>query len=185
MFRPTSLAISCLLHLIGANLVKDCINRELVNPWDLKESGEDFIHLAMIISGGEEDIEHFTSKADRLLETVLSTSKGGAIHLIFITEESSVPTIARHVESALARALRERILFNSETWKLVKGRSFRIPRLRVEFVSMEAITLRHRAEMEEMKKHFNNYNDWYTMKGDPQWAWMPAAKYNHDLFYLR
>ena len=185
MFRPASLAISCLLHLSNANLVKDCINRELVNPWDLKESGEDFIHLAMIISGGEEDIEHFTSKADRLLETVLSTSKGGAIHLIFITEESSVPTIARHVESALARALRERILFNSETWKLVKGRSFRIPRLRVEFVSMEAITLRHRAKMEEMKKHFNNYNDWYTMKGDPKWAWMPAAKYNHDLFYLR
>ena len=35
-----------------------------------------------------------------------------------------------------------------------------------------------------MKKHFNNYKDWYKMKGDPQWAWMPAAKYNHDLFYL-
>jgi len=138
----------------------------------------------MIISGGEEDIEHFTSKADRLLETVLSTSKGTPIHLIFITEDSSVSTIAKHVESAFARALRERILFNSETWKLVKGRSFRIPKLRVEFVSMASITSRHRVEIEQMKKHFNNYKDWYKMKGDPQWAWMPAAKYNHDLFYL-
>ena len=181
-----SFVLSSLLLLPGswASLVKDCVNRELVDPWDVRERGEHFIHLAMIISGGKEDIEHFTSKADRLLVTVLSTSKGNSIHLIFITEESSVPTIARHVESAFARALRERILFNSETWKQVKGRMFRIPKLRVEFVSMASITSRHRIRIEHLKKHFNNYSDWYTMKGDPKWAWMPAAKYNHDLFYL-
>ena len=85
-----------LLPVSWASLVKDCVNRELVDPWDVRERGEHFIHLAMIISGGKEDIEHFTSKADRLLVTVLSTSKGNSIHLIFITEESSVPTIARH-----------------------------------------------------------------------------------------
>ena len=46
------------------------------------------------------------------------------------------------------------------------------------------ITSRHRLNIEQMKKYFNNYGKWYKMKGDPQWAWMPAAKYNHDLFYL-
>merc|ERR1712115_442504 len=90
-----------ILPVVRGTLIQDSIYSDIVEPWNIRLRDNDSIHLAMIISGNnKEDIEHFTSKADRMLQTLVSLSKGKSVHLIFITEAPSVPTIARHVESA-------------------------------------------------------------------------------------
>ena len=82
-----SFILLLLLLPIRATLVQDCVYREMVNPWNIRcmtmtmtmtmtrVRGEEYIHLAMVISGDEHKIEHFTSKADRMLVTLVSLSQ--------------------------------------------------------------------------------------------------------------
>jgi hypothetical protein len=46
----------------------------------------------------------------------------------------------------------------------------------VEFVSLAAVTSKYRATIDHMKGHFNNYQEWYRINGDPKWTLKPAAK---------
>ena len=47
------------------SLVEECISKELVDPWEIEETGEEFIHLALVLSGKGVDLERHASMADR------------------------------------------------------------------------------------------------------------------------
>ena len=47
------------------SLLEGCISNELVDPWEIKETGEEFIHLALVLSGKGVDLERHASMADR------------------------------------------------------------------------------------------------------------------------
>ena len=47
------------------SLVEECIRKELVDPWEVEETGEEFIHLALVLSGKDDNLERHASMADR------------------------------------------------------------------------------------------------------------------------
>ena len=49
------------------SLVQKCISKELVDPWEIKVWGREFIHLALVLSGNRVDIDRHVGMADRLL----------------------------------------------------------------------------------------------------------------------
>ena len=49
------------------SLVQKCISKELVDPWEIKVRGREFIHLALVLSGNRVDIDRHVGMADRLL----------------------------------------------------------------------------------------------------------------------
>ena len=49
------------------SLVKKCINKELVDPWEIKVRGREFIHLALVLSGKGDDLERHASMANRYI----------------------------------------------------------------------------------------------------------------------
>ena len=51
------------------SLVQKCISKELVDPWEIKVRGREFIHLALVLSGNSVDIERHVGMADRLLSS--------------------------------------------------------------------------------------------------------------------
>ena len=51
------------------SLVQKCINKELVDPWEIKVRGREFIHLALVLSGTSVDIERHVGMTDRLLSS--------------------------------------------------------------------------------------------------------------------
>ena len=51
------------------SLVQKCISKELVDPWDIKVRGREFIHLALVLSGNTVDIDRHVGMADRLLSS--------------------------------------------------------------------------------------------------------------------
>jgi len=165
------------------SLLEGCINKELVDPWEIKETGEEFIHLALVLSGKGVDLERHASMADRFLQSLLATSHGRPIHLIFITDSSSIATIVRHVSDTVGKVLLERILINSEA---LNPNRKQIPKLRVEFVSQASILHQHRQTIDHMRIHFDNHQQLMTLnqKQAPGWAFVPTSRYKYDIFYL-
>ena len=49
------------------SLVEECIRKELVDPWEVEETGEEFIHLALVLSGKGVDLERHASMANRYI----------------------------------------------------------------------------------------------------------------------
>ena len=47
------------------SLLEECISKELVDPWEIKETGEEFIHLALVLSGKGVNLDRHTIMADR------------------------------------------------------------------------------------------------------------------------
>ena len=47
------------------SLLESCIRKQLVEPWDIREIGEDFIHLAIVLSGEGANLERHAIMADR------------------------------------------------------------------------------------------------------------------------
>merc|ERR1712203_884624 len=115
--------------------------------------------------------------------SLLTTSHGQPVHLIFITESSNIATIARHVSDTLGKILLERILITSEA---LNPNRKKLPLLRVEFVSQASILRRHRHTIDHMRIHFDNHNQLMKLhqKEWPGWAFAPTSRYKYDMFYL-
>ena len=47
------------------SLLQECISHELVDPWQIKVTGEEFIHLALVLSGKGANLERHAIMADR------------------------------------------------------------------------------------------------------------------------
>ena len=49
------------------SLVEECISKQLVDPWQIEETGEEFIHLALVLSGKDVNLERHAMMADRYI----------------------------------------------------------------------------------------------------------------------
>ena len=152
-------------HSILSSFLSHSIHPTLIPPWDIKVNTSDHIHYCLLMSGITPDAEptgHFLVKLGRLLESILLLSRGIPLHLIFLTEEESIATIRKQVESSYAKATMDRLLKVDEQERKIK---YKIPKLEVEFVSHKDITDKFAESIDGMKKHFNNWDREYAVKG--------------------
>ena len=141
------------------------IHTTLVSPWDIRLTTPDHIHYCLLMSGVTHSAEptgHFLSKLARLLESILLLSRGTPLHLIFLTEHISMDTIKITVETAYSKAVMDRLLKREEQHK---KNIYKIPRVEVEFVKHKDITDKFEESIAAMKKHFNNWDRQYSVKG--------------------
>ena len=160
-----------LLHVLlivrqaSSSLIRQSIYTELVKPWDVKISSSDYIHLGLVMAGvspEEHPEQHYLHRMEKMLRSAISYSQGTPIHLIFLSDQGSIEVISKRVESTFASMLLGRVLLHNEIWKMKR---YRIPKLRVEFVDMSAITDKYRDTVEHMKTHFNRFNESYKIGG--------------------
>ena len=150
---------------LPCSILSHSIHPSLIPPWDLRLTTPDHIHYCLLMSNVTPTAEptgHFLSKLGRLLESILLLSRGIPLHLIFLTEEESIGSIQRQVELSYASAVMDRMLKNEEQGKKMK---YKIPRVEVEFVNHKDITDKFEESIAGMKKHFNNWDREYEVKG--------------------
>ena len=149
----------------SSSLIRQSINTELVKPWDVKISSPEYIHMGLVMAGvspEQHPEQHYLNRMEKMLRSTISYSQGTPLHLVFISDQDSVQVISRRVESAYASMVMGRILLHNEIWKMKR---YRIPRLRVEFVDLSAVTDKYRDTVEHMKTHFNRFNESYRIGG--------------------
>jgi hypothetical protein len=150
-----------------SSLIRQSIYTELVKPWEVKIFSPEYIHMGMVMAGvGPEQHlpeQHYLDRMEKMLRSTITYSQGTPLHLVFICDQESVQVISRRVESVYASMVIGRILLHNEVWKM---KSYRIPKLRVEFVYLSAIIDKYRDTVEHMKTHFNNFNESYRINGE-------------------
>jgi len=180
-----SLLVLLILRETSSSLITQSIFTELVKPWDVKISSPEYIHMGLVMAGvspEQHPEQHYLHRMEKMLRSTISYSQGTPLHLVFISDQESVQVISRRVESAYASMVMGRILLHNEIWKMKR---YRIPKLRVEFVDLSAITDKYRDTVEHMKTHFNRFNESYRIsESQDNWGFWPATKYDKDLFYL-
>ena len=150
---------------LPCTILSHSIHPSLIPPWDLRLTTPDHIHYCLLMSNvttAAEPTGHFLAKLGRLLESILLLSRGIPLHLIFLTEEESIGSIQQQVEVFYAIAVMDRMLKTEEQEKKMK---YKIPRVEVEFVNHKDITDKFEESIAGMKKHFNNWNREYAVKG--------------------
>ena len=68
----------------SSSLIRQSIYQELVQPWDVKITGPEYIHLGLVMAGvspKEHPEQHYVSRLDKMLRSVFSLSQGTALHL--------------------------------------------------------------------------------------------------------
>ena len=193
------LIVLLILRETSSSLIRQSIFTELVKPWDVKISSPEYIHMGLVMAGvspEQHPEQHYLHRMEKMLRSTISYSQGTPLHLVFISDQESVQVISRRVESAYASMVMGRILLHNEIWKMKR---YRIPKLRVEFVDLSAITDKYRDTVEHMKKHFNNYNEAYRISGKAediypsiificrkqrQLGLLASSEYDKNLFYL-
>ena len=151
---------------VRSSLIRQSIYKELVKPWDVKITSPEYIHMGLVMAGVSPDQhpeQHYLNRLEKMLRSTISFSQGTPLHLVFISDQESVEIISRRVESTFASLILGRILLHNENWKMKR---YRIPKLRVEFVDMTAITDKYRDTIDHMKTHFNRYNESYRISGE-------------------
>ena len=158
-----ALALYFLIFLLtirhsSSTLISQSIYTELVKPWDVKISSAEYIHMGLVMAGvspEQHPEQHYLHRMEKMLRSTISYSQGTPLHLVFICDQESVETISKRVETTFASMVLGRILLHNEIWKMKR---YRIPKIRVEFVDMSAITDKYRDTVEHMKTHFNRFN---------------------------
>merc|ERR1712083_792643 len=153
--------ILILARQVTSSLIRQSIYTELVKPWEVKISSPEYIHLGLVMAGvspEQHPEQHYLRRMEKMLRSAISYSQGTPIHLVLLSDQESIEVISRRVESTFASMLLGRVLLHNEIWKMKR---YRIPKLRVEFVDMSAITDKHRQTVEHMKTHFNRFNESY------------------------
>ena len=161
-----SLIVLLILRETSSSLIRQSIFTELVKPWDVKISSPEYIHMGLVMAGvspEQHPEQHYLHRMEKMLRSTISYSQGTPLHLVFISDQESVQVISRRVESAYASMVMGRILLHNEIWKMKR---YRIPKLRVEFVDLSAITDKYRDTVEHMKTHFNRFNESYRISGE-------------------
>ena len=165
--------------------ISRAVLRELVQPGQLLYTGEDWLHLGLVMAGVgmvEHPEQYYVTRLHRLVKSAVKYSDGVPLHLVFISDRPSLETISSQVESSLGSILLRGLLVHSERWIWARHT---FPPVRVEFVDITAITDPFRHTIEHMKLHFNRWDEAYRYNdstGDYQY-W-PASKYHKDLFYV-
>ena len=167
----TKISILLLLSILSptkcTTILSHSIHTTIIPPWDIRLTTPDHIHYCLLMSNVTHSAEptgHFIRKLGRLLESILLLSRGIPLHLIFLTEHDSIDTIQHRVELSYSKVLMDRLLKREEQTKKIK---YKIPRVEVEFVNHKDITDKFEESIAGMKKHFNNWDREYQVKGKP------------------
>ena len=166
MFSLLLLSLTYLPSTLLANLLAPSFGTSLLAPWSLNVTTSDHIHYCLLVSKvtpADEPTGHFLRKLDRLLESIFLLSRGVPLHFILLTEDESISSIIPVMERVYARAVMQRLLWRDEQHKKER---YKIPRVIVEFVSYEKIVQKYQDSIVAMKRHFNNWDREYAVKGN-------------------
>jgi hypothetical protein len=194
--------IPIFLHILCARAQVDTsdlrnvvIETGLKSASDVKYVGRNFVHTAMIMTNvlgkpkKEKDItvefkmydkkSKLLAQFERMIQSILLHSTGTPLHFIFITEEESMHIITKVLKDEIGKYLSELII------KIPQYTTWKVPKLKVEFVDIESITSKHREEIDLMKTYFGHYFPPDTaFNCETGRAVIQSPKYTLDLFYI-
>ena len=102
---------------------------------------------------------------EKLLESVFILSKGVPLHLIFLVDESSVKKVKSTLWNTYSRCVTERIIVTEKRFKSTENSKYKFPKVDAEFVDYTNIIDKFSSEVDILKKHFNNWDKEYNVKG--------------------
>ena len=201
------------LHLLGipflstillasTDLRDDIFQTELVKISDIKLTGNEYIHVGMILTNVLGITKHFNNNLtvefqmrdkkskmltqfEKMLQSIFLYSSGSPLHFIFLTDEESLHTIESSVKQEVGRYLSQSIIYKIPVRN--QRTIFKFPRLRVEFVDISSVTSEHREEIERLKEYYGHHAKPGTVfkpKGEDGPVYVPTFKYTLDLFYI-
>jgi len=167
-----------------------CFHDELVSPGDLRHTASSFIHTLAILSNvkfnQDNEVPSILKKFKLFSSSLLESSEGTPLHLIFITDESSKGHIKDVLMREIGRSISESII-RIPTADSFEQKPKRFPRLlKVEFVNIQDFSTNYRTEIDDMRKYFGvTFPDNYTQVGaDGKTYHLVNNKYQKDLFYI-
>jgi hypothetical protein len=143
------------------------VSRQLVAPPKLVHVADDLVHLAVIASNINatavatgDDVEQVQRPAGevdlylrgflRMMFSLFSSSAGGAVHLIMITDTASRVMVENTIVYSMGKYLSTAVIRN-----VGQQRPPPFPaRLLVEFANLTDITTTYRAEIDKMKQYY-------------------------------
>ena len=192
------------LTCVRCQVVKDArehVFRDfVVEVKDIDCKKNSYIHTAMIMTNilGKSVDVNFTKESyyegekpkmivtlQKMLQSLLKYSSGTPVHFIVFTDEGSRSYITKTFKDEIGRYLSETVIRNH--FVSVANRVYKIPKLRVEYVSLAAVADKYRDDITVMKKHYGHHYPEGTVilpedgKGP---AMVPNFKYTLDLFYI-
>jgi len=181
-----SLTLVLAVPASASSSVADRIICQLVRPQDVTITSSQWIHLGLVMAnvGLEQHPEqYYVHRLDNVISSVLDTSHGHPVHIVFISDQESMEVISKQMEKTIGKFLTNRLLLNAEAWK---QKYYKIPKLRVEFADMSEITETYRDTITAMRKHFDRGGDWFKVgiEGKENWSYQGVEKYSPDLFYI-
>lgn len=165
--------------------VRDNVFIQDLKPFsDLQFTGNNYVHIAMIITNAkkkDEILERISRNLDIMVQSIFKYSFGRPLHFIIITDEATKDLVKQIFKNNVGKFLTNQVLLLSY--------SFKRPKLKIEFVSLESMTDKYRESIDKMKLLFG-YHDKDLNKaelrgeGDKKVLHYPNSKYTHDLFFI-
>lgn len=169
---------------------------ELVLPAALRYTSPDYIHLSMIATNivvNQTQEDGSVTKSSILLnletftESLLNSSTGSPLHLIFITDKPSQAIIQHTIRVAIGRQLSKYVISRPAREEL-SNNGWKFPRLKVEYVDFEAFVSKHREKLDGLKDVYCPSQEFKILKnsveGPLEFGMKCGEKYRRDLFYL-
>ena len=129
-----------ILSVICVNDVRDNVfNDELIALSDIKHTGNDFIHVALIITNvknKEEILRRIESNLNKMIKSIFKYSFSTHLHFIIITDENTKGLVKTVFKNNIGLVLSSQIVFITSRRKR--------PKLKIEFVSLESLTEKYR-----------------------------------------
>ena len=168
----------------------------IVNVKDVFNRKKSFIHVAMIMTNvfgnskekppaSENEKPKLLQTLEKMLRSLFKYSTGTPLHFIVFTDEPSRKSITKTLKDEIGRYLSETAILNHYVTKV--HRAYKMPRLMVEYVDLQAMANKYREDIDEIKKHYGHHFPEGTifMPEDGKGPVMvPNFKYTLDLFYL-
>ena len=170
-----------ILSVICVNDVRENVfNDELIALSDIKHTGNDFIHVALIITNvknKEEILRRIESNLNKMIKSIFKYSFSTHLHFIIITDENTRGLVKTVFKNNIGLVLSSQIVF-------ITGRRKR-PKLQIEFVSLESLTEKYRDKINMMKRLFGYHDkEPRVVVSDDQVSRVSNTKYTHDLFFI-
>ena len=146
-----------LSSMVRANMdLRDSVfHTELLNISQIRLTGNDYIHIGMILTNVLGKTKHFQNNLtvdfqmrdkkskmltqfEKMLQSLFLYSSGTPLHFIFITDEESLPTIENTIKQEMGRYLSESLMYKTPLEN--RHTIFKFPKLKVEFVDINPIT---------------------------------------------
>ena len=169
---------------------------ELVAPGALKYVGPDYIHLSMIVTNlvynktqndGNSGKSNMLKNLETFTESLLNSSTGTPLHLIFITDPASKPILQVTLRDILGRLVSSYIISRPSRHTLDKD-NWDLPKLKVEYVDFEAFIRNHREQLDGLKEVYCPTEEFkivkHSVEGPLEFGMQCGEKYRMDLFYL-